>query len=240
MKRVVVIRHTDDPFDDRVATYLRDAGIAADVRRPFKGDALGDIDDAVGASVVCGGPFAVFEEDQYPFLRDENRWIEQSLARNIPILGICQGAQSLARVLGADVGPKPGEPCEFGYYPVTPTDAGREFFPDNLVVTQFHSHEFQLPAGAILLAQSDMFERQAFRYGDTAFGFQFHAEVTPTVFRRWQEAPWALYGAPGAQSRPEQDRLMQIHDSSQHRWFTAFLQRFFQEIAGLARVSRRA
>jgi GMP synthase (glutamine-hydrolysing) len=227
MTRVVLVRHTDDPLDDRVVTCLGEAGIHYEVKRPFKGETLGEVDERIGASVIYGGPFAVFEEERHPFLRDENRWIEQCLAREVPLLGICQGAQSIARVLGAHVGPKPGEPCEFGYYRLSPTEAGREFFPDDLIVAQSHFHEFQLPAGATLLAKTRDFERQAFKYGRATFGFQFHAEVTPAGFRRWQEAPWARYGKSGAQSRLEQDRLMLAHDARQHYWFMAFLKRFF-------------
>ena len=158
------------------------------------------------------GRFNVFEEDRHPFLHEEARWISQCMARSIPLLGICQGAQQIARVLGAAVGPKPGEPTEFGYYEITPSAEGREIFPEQLVVSQSHFHTFDIPAGATQLAGSALFPNQAFRHGETSYALQFHAEVTPEGFRRWQNAPWARYGKPGAQSREEQDRLMAAHD----------------------------
>jgi GMP synthase (glutamine-hydrolysing) len=89
-----------------------------EIRYPFKGDALGAVDGSVAASVIYGGPFNVFETDRHPFLNDEHRWIEQCMARGMPLLGICQGAQSTAHVLGARCGPIAGEPHEFGYYQI--------------------------------------------------------------------------------------------------------------------------
>lgn len=230
-KRVVLIRHGDDPDDDRVVTYFRSSNVEPVIVRPFKGEALGEIDSSVVASAIYGGPFNVFDEDKHPFLHDEARWIRQCMAQGVPLLGICQGAQQIARVLGAEVGPKPGEPTEFGYYELTPTEAGRAYFPTDLVVAESHFHEFQIPPGAELLAGSALFGQQAFRYGETTFGLQFHAEVTPDGFRRWQDAPWARYGRPGVQTREEQDRLMAAHDKAQHDWFMGFLERLFGDAA---------
>jgi GMP synthase (glutamine-hydrolysing) len=230
MPRVVLIRHGDDPDDDRVTTFFKDKGITPDIRRPFSGEPLGDFDTSVVAVVVYGGPFNVFEENKYPFLYDENLWIERCLKHDVPLLGICQGAQQMARVLGAEVGPKPGEPCEFGYYEIEATAAGRAIFPARLVVALSHFHEFQLPRGATLLASSAAFRQQAFQYGANAFAFQFHAEVRSAGFRRWQEATPANQGnyfRPGAQVREEQDRLMARHDQAQHAWFMAFQERHF-------------
>jgi len=228
--RVVLIRHEDDPMDDRVTSFLRGNGIEPEVKRPFHGEPLGSIDGSVAASVIYGGKYSVFEEEHYPFLHQENDWIEQCIGADIPLLGICQGAQSIAHVLGAHVGPKPGQLCEFGYYELMPTQEGMEIIPHSLFVAQSHHHDFQLPAGAKLLARSRGFERQAFSYGPVTFAFQFHPEVTPDGFRRWQNAPWARYGWPGAQSREEQDRLMALHDDNQDRWFKSFLLKFFAPI----------
>lgn len=225
--RIVLIRHGDDPEDDRVVTYFRSQGWEPEIRKPFKGDQLGAADASVAASVVFGGPFSVFEEGKHPFLHDENRWIEQCMKQGVPLLGICMGAQSIARVLGADVGPKPGEPQEFGYYEIVPTEAGREIFPDSLHVCQAHYHEFQIPTGAERLAESRLFANQAFRVGETTYAFQFHAEVTMDGFRRWQRSEWAGFGRPGVQPRAEQDDLMARHDARQHQWFMGFLDRFF-------------
>jgi GMP synthase (glutamine-hydrolysing) len=224
---LVLVRHGDDPPDDRVVTFAVENGFNPILRKPFKGDALGDPGPEVAGTVIYGGPFNVFDEDLHPFLHDEARWITACMGLGLPILGICQGAQQIARVLGAEVGPKPGEPHEFGYYPVMPTEAGRNVLPDTLHMVQAHFHTFAIPQGAVHLAASPMFANQAFRYGDNVYAFQFHPEVTIEGFRRWQNRPWAAWDKPGAQTRAEQDRLMQAHDAAQAEWFYAFLRRLF-------------
>ncbi|MGB5559196.1 MAG: glutamine amidotransferase [Paracoccaceae bacterium] len=226
--RFVLVEHGHGIMDDRVTMFLRERGVEPMVIRPFAGEALGKVDGSVMGSVVFGGPFSVFEEDRHPFLNDENRWIEQCLIRDVPLLGICQGAQSIAHVLGAWVGPLESDAHEFGYYEVTPTDAGRTLIPRPMHLVQAHFHGFDLPEGAALLATGEVCPHQAFSYG-SALAFQFHAEVTPAQFRRMQDADWAPYGKPGVQDRAEQDRLMAAHDARQHDWFIGVLERHFDE-----------
>jgi GMP synthase (glutamine-hydrolysing) len=187
------------------------------------------LDESWAGSVVHGGPFNVFEEQQHPFLREEHRWISQCIERELPLLGICQGAQSIAYVLGAEVGPPASGLHEFGYYELTPTAEGiaEGFMIAPLVATQAHFHTFALPEGATLLASSELYPNQAYRHRTNTYGLQFHPEVTIEGFRRWQAAPWAAYGKPGAQTREEQDALMVQHDAAQSAWFYRFLESLF-------------
>ena len=235
--RVVLIRHDDSPDDDRVVTWFRAQNIEPEIVRPYLGESLGAVRDGVAASVVYGGPFDVFETERYPFLLEEHRWIEECLAEDIPLLGICQGAQSIAYTLGARCGPIEGEPHEFGYYELHPTEAGQDLFPDTLRVTQSHYHEFAIPSGAVRLAGSELFPNQAMRYGDKTYGFQFHAEVTLRGFKRWQITDAKHYGKPGAQTREEQDRLGPECDQIQHDWFMSFMGKLFGAHAELAKAA---
>ncbi|MFN3282139.1 MAG: type 1 glutamine amidotransferase, partial [Tabrizicola sp.] len=196
---LVLVRHGDDPPDDRIVTFAVENGFNPIIRKPFKGDVLGGPGPQVAGTVIYGGPFNVFDEDRHPFLREEARWIRACMDRGLPVLGICQGAQQIARLLGAEVGPVPEGLHEFGYYPIAPTDQADDFLPATLHMAQAHFHTFAIPAGAVHLASSPLFPNQAFRFGDRVYGFQFHPEVTIEGFRRWQNRPWAAYGEPGAQ-----------------------------------------
>ena len=230
-RKLVLIRHGDDPPDDRVFTFALDHGFEPVVFRPFKGEALPDLGPDVAGSVLYGGPFNVFDEDKHPFLTAEATWIHASMDRDIPLLGLCQGAQQIARTLGAKVGPPEGGVHEFGYYPVSPTPEGRAFLPETLHMTQSHFHAFAIPDGAVHLAHSPLYPNQAFRMGQTTYGLQFHPEVTIEGFRRWQTRDWAPYGQPGAQTRAEQDALMLVHDARQAHWFIGFLRGLFGKAA---------
>jgi len=225
---IVLIRHNDDPADDRVAAYFHETGRATTTCRPLRGDlaALSTDPAQVAGTVIFGGKYGLDRYTDHPFLADEARWIETCLARDVPTLGICQGAQQIAHVLGARVGPRPDDRTEFGYYVITATPEGRRIFPDTLTVLQNHFHGHTLTAGMTRLAASDTFPNQAFQYGP-AYGFQFHAEVTLTGLRRWQNASWAPYDQPGAQDRATQNRLAQISDPPMDRWFRATLAHIF-------------
>ena len=229
MPRIVLIRHESDPDDDRIITFLQSKGIEPQILRPFLGDSLGKVDSSVVASVIYGGPFNPFDEDKHEFLFAENDWIEGCIKRDIPLLGICQGAQSIAHVLGAYAGPLPGNEHEFGYYQITATEAGKNYFPDQMVVAESHFHEFRIPDGGELLAYSELFGQQAMKYGANTFAFQFHAEAKPTWFRIWQQRNLGMYGMPGAQTFEEQNTLMDRYDPIQHQWFIQFQEEFFVE-----------
>lgn len=136
--------------------------------------------------VVLGGPIGVYEEDKYPFLAEEVRLLQQRLERNLPIMGICLGAQLMARALGADVYPGPAK--EIGFAPIALTAAGEasclRYFADSSVL-HWHGDTFDLPKGATLLASTDICRNQAFSYGSTAIAFQFHPEAGGRGFERW-------------------------------------------------------
>lgn len=229
-QRVLLVRHGDEPADDRVVTWLAANGYEAVTRKPFAGDRLDDAGE-VAASVIYGGLFDVFETEKYPFLLEEDRWIGQCLERGIPLLGICQGCQQIARHLGAWAGKPEQEFFEFGYYPVEPAEEAAGFLEAPLVVTQAHYHTFDLPEGAVRLAGNSEYPNQAFRYGENVYGFQFHSEVTPAGFRRWQVSKAHVYGRPGVQDVQTQNRLMEAHDAAQARWFNGFLDSFLGQPA---------
>lgn len=225
--RVLLVRHGDEPNDDRVVSYLETHGFRPDIRKPFAGDALGAVTDDLAGTVIYGGMYNACDADRQPFLHEEYRWIGAALDAGVPVLGLCQGAQMIAYHQGAFAGQREGGRHEFGYYQIRPTAQGRDFLPHPLHMAQAHFHTFDLPAGAVHLAESDAYENQAFRLGDKVYGLQFHPEQTIEGFRRWQRSKTAAYGKPGAQTRQQQDALMMAHDTAQADWFNGFLGRLF-------------
>ena len=138
--------------------------------------------------VVLGGPIGAYEEGRYPFLKDEMRLIEAALKRGVPILGICLGAQLLAKALGARVYAGAGK--EIGFAPIDLTADGRGSCLSSLescacVVLHWHGDTFDIPAGATRLAATAMTPNQAFALNNRVLALQFHMETDPRRFERW-------------------------------------------------------
>ena len=120
---ILIVLHQEHSTPGRVGNVLRNLGYPLDVRRPRFGDPLPDTMEGHAGAVIFGGPMSA--NDTEDFVHRETEWISVPLEENKPYLGICLGAQMLARLLGADVGFHPEGHVEIGYYPIRPTDAGR-------------------------------------------------------------------------------------------------------------------
>lgn len=139
----------------------------------------------LSALIVLGGAQSV--NANLDFLALEAKLLQNALASSIPILAVCLGAQLLAKTLGAVVSLSPTP--EVGFFPVSTTSAASTdpLFHDwsTESVMHWHNEAFALPAGAVHLASSEACANQAFRFGDRAWGMQFHLEVTPKMIARW-------------------------------------------------------
>jgi len=227
MTRILLIENNDDSAEpERIRQFLDRTGRAYRVVRPYRGEAVPRSAEGLDAAVIYGGGQEVYQTDRYPYLADEHAFAVDAVVRGVPLLGLCLGAQCIAYAHGAEVAPHPEGVVEFGYHPVTPTEAGRVVLPREMMMPQWHGHGFAIPKGAVRLAGSVQYPNQAFRLG-SAWGFQFHPEVTPERMRRWQVHPDAPWTAPGAQPLAEQQALMTEHDPAIAAWFEAFLTRFF-------------
>ena len=136
--------------------------------------------------VVLGGPIGVYEEDQYPFLYEELAAIRARMEAGRPMLGICLGAQLMAKARGANVAPGPQK--EIGWAPLRVTEAGRAAGLgafESTPVLHWHGDNFELPANAVRLASTSICPNQAFSVGKNMLGLQFHIEVDPVRIEQW-------------------------------------------------------
>ena len=222
-ERVLLILHQAHSNPGRIGRVLRARGYALDIRRPALGDSLPSTMDGHAGAIVFGGPMHVSQTKEHPYLRTEMDWIPLALDSDKPFLGVCLGAQMLAKVLGARVRLHPRGLHEIGYFPVHPTPAGAVLFEPGLNVYQWHSYGFDLPRGAELLARGEMFKNQAFRYGRAAYAIQFHPEVTAKTVDWWTTAAAHRLKDRGAQSRKVQLSQIRRHEPGIRAWLGGFL-----------------
>jgi GMP synthase (glutamine-hydrolysing) len=156
--------------------------------KPLAGQALPEHGEVAGA-VVMGGPMNVDELERFPALAVEREWLAEAVRLELPVLGICLGAQLLARALGAAV--SPGEKREVGFAPVEvgdPEDPVLGGLAPSTDVLHWHGDVFDLPDGAQPLASSALTEHQAFRVGN-AWGALFHPEADFALVEAWLGVP---------------------------------------------------
>ncbi len=188
MKRLLVFQHvaheilgTLDPLLKRAGFRIRYVNFS---RQPDLQPSL----DGYDGLIILGGPTSVNDSDRLPHLSREMQLIEQAMKRDLPVLGICLGAQLIAKTLGAAV--YPNREKELGWYDVAPTGDAKD---DRLLgawarsekIFQWHGDTFDIPRTSRHLAFFSLCSNQAFRYGSNVYGFQFHLEVEERMIQRW-------------------------------------------------------
>lgn len=189
---------------------------------PLAGCILPSQDD-FDAAVVFGGNMSV--NDNLPALQLELDWIREVVERGKPYLGICLGAQLLARAFGGVVTRHPEHYVEIGYFPVYPTIDGYNTIFQNAPERfyQWHNEGFTLPEGAVKLASSDLYPNQAFRIGQSAFAFQFHPEAHQAQMECWFERSADQLQNAGAQTLDAQIRYREALLDHTRQWLESFL-----------------
>jgi len=186
MAQALAIRHVPFEHLGTLAPLLADRGF--DVSYLEAGVDRLEAAELPDLLVVLGGPIGAYQEAEYPFIADELALILRQLKAGKPLIGICLGAQLIARALGARV--YPGSAKEIGWSPLLPTDQGRESCLATLAendwqVLHWHGDIFELPEGAVRLASTPAAPNQAFTLGDTVLGLQFHIEAVTAEIEHW-------------------------------------------------------
>ncbi len=186
--RVAIVENTAGTQHGQVGVALAEAGAVIDQYRPYLGQALPQAFDAVDALVVFGGEQSALADTTHPYLAGLSTLMRQTIEAGKPVLGICLGSQLMARGFGAKnhIGTAP----EFGWIDIGATSAALDdpvlrVAAQGFTSFQWHSDTFDLPAGAVHLAQSAGAPHQAFRVGRAGYATQFHFEANQNVVSEW-------------------------------------------------------
>ena len=185
-----------------------------------------DAPASYGAVMVFGGSMHPDQDDRFKWLAHEEQFLQEVLASDVPVFGVCLGAQMLARAAGGRV--RPASEPEIGWLDVSLTEEGVEDgvlgrLPRTATVFQWHHYTFDVPAGAVELAQSPVCT-QAFRLaGRDAWGIQFHAEATLAMVETWTEEDPDELPLPPAELRAESERIIARSNDQGRALADAFL-----------------
>jgi len=218
---VLIIVHRAESEPGRVGLWFDQHNIPYQMCRLALGHKLPPTLAPYRGVVIFGGPMSVNDE-HIPFIRDELDWLPTIMDEGVPILGICLGAQMMARCLGSTIAPRADGKVEVGYAPLHPTDAGQKsgIFDAPMSVFQWHQDGIGLPSDPDVthLASSPLFPVQAFAYKRHVLGIQFHPEVNRAMWHRWIIRAQDMMKRPGAQDRVTQLNERMVHDQETRIW----------------------
>ncbi|WP_417518131.1 glutamine amidotransferase-related protein [Minwuia sp.] len=221
-KPVLLVVHQKHSDPGRIGMRLRTLGYPIEICRHACGDPLPESMDDYAGTVVFGGPMSA-NDDHEPYIRNELDWTPGVIESGTPYLGVCLGAQIMARAYGGSVAEHPEGQVEIGYYKIRATQAGEAWFPEEMCIFQWHREGLELPECATLLATSDHFQNQALGIGANGIGIQFHPEVTEQMNRRWLIGGAERLTLPGAQQPDEHHAGRAAHDPFVDDWVDGFL-----------------
>jgi GMP synthase-like glutamine amidotransferase len=247
-RRVLVLEHVPFEGPGAIADWAAERGHALVRVALFRGEAVPP-PSSVDALVVMGGPMGADDDDRYPFLREEKRLLKACVDGGRPVLGVCLGAQLLARALGSPVRAQGYR--EIGWFPLRWDAAARSVpgfasVPVEAVVFHWHGDTFGVPAGTVRLASSNACPNQAYATADgRVVGLQFHLEMRDADLRSLVESGRDEIAAGGRFVQTESEilagpalhtaRLRPLLDALLDRWIAATpatigpLHRFFAE-----------
>ncbi len=182
--RVLIVEHHDKPTVGVIGETLDDLGAEMETVWGMFGEALPDSHHGHDGIVVLGGTMTALQDEERPYFPALTRLIREFGEADKPVLGVCLGAQLIARSFDAEL--HIGGDLEFGFHRVDPTPAATAdpvlgHLDTPLALFQWHTDHYALPPGAELLATGASYENQAYRIGRTVYGMQFHFEVTRSL-----------------------------------------------------------
>ena len=227
MKKALLVLHQKSSEAGDLGLKLIERDYNLEYVRPPLGDELPQDLKKYSVIVIFGGPMSANDNDE--FIKKEIDWIKFVINSNVPFLGICLGAQILAKHLGCKIEKNSKNLSEIGFYKINPTSNGLKLFESQSIFYQFHTEGFEIPSGCELLAKGDIFNNQAFKYKN-CYGFQFHPEVNLYLHLKWVflvliKKPHILFSR-GAQNLFYQFKLRLKYNKSISKWLDNFLDNY--------------
>lgn len=236
-RKVFALQHIACEGMGIIEEVLQNRNISYCYIRLDQGEALPTPEEITGnALIILGGPMNVYEEGRYSYLKEETELIRHGLDVGIPMIGICLGAQMIAKAAGARV--FAGKAKEIGWYPIytESVDGGDALFNQinsDIRVFQWHGDTFYLPKGAENLASSALFARQAFRLNDNVYALQFHLEVTKEMILEWMkeyEKEIKIEGVNVQKLHRNTDDEIENLNLCGNRFFTHFSEKYLEDL----------
>lgn len=189
-KPVLIVQHAPHEHPASIRRALETQGIQTLWIHPYRGDSYPELAQIRGM-ISLGGPMGANDEAEHPWIRPEIELLRQCVEAELPTVGVCLGGQMMARAMGSYV--EKNHVAEVGWHPI---ELNAQGFQDRILsaagatplVYHWHNDTFHLPEGAVLLAKSEGCDRQAYRIGENAYGFQFHPEADHHLVHEWLEA----------------------------------------------------
>ena len=237
--KLVVLHHLDKTFLGTAAEPLRAAGLELDERDLKQGDPLPVIGDA-DAILSLGGDQSVRELERYPYLVDEVELLREEAERGTPVLGVCLGGQLLAHALGGNVDRLPRRVVTWAEVEKLPEAEGDPVIgglPDKLRALHWNEDGFTIPPGAVELLSRATDAGEAFRWGENAWGIQFHPETDAAAIENWYaDVDWLTEAGVDEGAAREADRL---HLPGQHATADELFGGFARFVTSRARARPR-
>ena len=227
MKKVLLILHQEKSIAGDIDIKLSKRGYNLSFCRPPLGDSLPKDLTSFSLVVVFGGPMSANDDDDW--IKKEIEFMKLIIESDIPYLGICLGAQFLAKYLGSDIKRNEFNLSEIGFYKIEPSEDGQEIFRYQKIFYQFHNEGFEVPSSCKVLAYGEKFKYQAFQYKN-CYAFQFHPEVNFRMHLRWiyfilLKNPLILFSN-GAQNIFYQLFLRFKYNNQISNWLDSFLDNY--------------
>ena len=229
MKKALLIMHQKRSQPGDIGKKLVQRGYILDIRKPSLGDKLPENLNNHALVILFGGPMSV-NDTKYDFIKYEMDWLKVVIKSGKPFLGICLGAQMLAKHLGGKVKKIDCNSSEIGFFEIKPTKSGIDIFDDQKFFFQWHNEGFDLPKDSTMLASGKKFKVQAFKHKN-CYAIQFHPEVNFKLHIKWLY--YTLFSNPkrlftkGSQNVIYQLFLRIKYSSKISRWLDSFLDQYF-------------